>query len=140
VSCRQRDAATHTARLQVGWYIIFMASEGGRGEVVAKRTEERKRADREGRKHQKKEQVHKIEDINILFENFFRPTNVWRPVADAYRKKYHTEYMPSGEGRFLRWHEIMRKANLYESGASDNGLPGVLFPIREPLFGWSYLC
>ena len=27
-------AATHTARLQVGWYIIFMASEGGGGEVV----------------------------------------------------------------------------------------------------------
>jgi hypothetical protein len=28
VSCHQRDAATHTARLQVGWYIIFMASPG----------------------------------------------------------------------------------------------------------------
>ena len=26
--------ATHTARLQVGWYIIFMASAGGGGEVV----------------------------------------------------------------------------------------------------------
>jgi hypothetical protein len=34
VSCRQRDAATHTSRLQVGWYIICMASEGGGGEVV----------------------------------------------------------------------------------------------------------
>ena len=27
MSCHQRDAATHTARLQVGWFIIFMASE-----------------------------------------------------------------------------------------------------------------
>ena len=27
MSLRQRDTATHTARLQVGWYIIFMASE-----------------------------------------------------------------------------------------------------------------
>ena len=36
MSCRQRDAATHTARLQVGWYIIFMASEGGGGEVVGR--------------------------------------------------------------------------------------------------------
>jgi len=34
VSCRQRDAATHTARLQVGWYIILMASDGGGAEVV----------------------------------------------------------------------------------------------------------
>ena len=33
MSCRQRDAATHTACLQVGWYIIFMAAEGGGGEV-----------------------------------------------------------------------------------------------------------
>jgi hypothetical protein len=34
----KRDAATHTARLQVGWYIIFMASEseGGGGEVVGR--------------------------------------------------------------------------------------------------------
>ena len=31
-------AATHTARLQVGWYIIFMASEGGGGEVVSDAT------------------------------------------------------------------------------------------------------
>jgi hypothetical protein len=82
-----------------------------------KRTEERKRAEREGRKHQKKEQVHKIEDINILFENFFGPKNVWGPIADAYLKKYHTEYMPIEEGMFLRGHEIVRKANLYESGA-----------------------
>ena len=34
---RQRDAATHTERLQVGWYIIFMASEGGGREVVERR-------------------------------------------------------------------------------------------------------
>jgi len=36
MSCRQRDAATHTAHLQVGWYIICMASEGGGGEVVGR--------------------------------------------------------------------------------------------------------
>ncbi len=36
MSCRQRDVATHTARLQVGWYIIFMAFEGGGGEVVGR--------------------------------------------------------------------------------------------------------
>ncbi len=36
MSCRQRqrDAATHTARLQVGWYIIFMVFKGGGGVVV----------------------------------------------------------------------------------------------------------
>lgn len=39
------------------------------------------------------------------------------------------------EGRFLRGHEIVRKDNLYVSGASSNGVPGVLFPIREPLLG-----
>ena len=27
MSCHQRDATTHTARLQVGWYIILMASD-----------------------------------------------------------------------------------------------------------------
>jgi hypothetical protein len=34
VSCRQRDLATHTARLQVEWYIKFMASDGVGGEEV----------------------------------------------------------------------------------------------------------
>jgi hypothetical protein len=77
-------------------------------------------AERERRKHKKKEQLHKIEDINILFENFFRPKNVCKPIPDAYRKKYYTEYMPIREGGFLRGHEIMRKDNLYVSGASSN--------------------
>ncbi len=43
--------------------------------------------------------------------------------------------MPIGEGRFLRGHKIVRKENLYESGASSNGVPGMLFHIREPQLG-----
>ena len=102
----------------------------------AARTEERKIAERLRRKDKKKEQLHKVEDVNILFENFFGPKNVWGPIADAYRKKYYTEYMPIGEGRFLRGHEIVRKDNLYVSGvASSNVVPGVQIPIREPLLG-----
>ena len=101
----------------------------------AKCTEEQKTADKERRKHKKKEQLHKVEDINILFENFFGPKNVWGPIADAYRKKYYTEYMPIGEGRFLRGHKIVRKENLYESGALSNGVPVMLFHIREPQLG-----
>ncbi len=31
MSCHQRDAAAHTARLQVGWYILYMAVAGGVG-------------------------------------------------------------------------------------------------------------
>jgi hypothetical protein len=97
-------------------------------------TEEQKTAERERRK-QKKEQLHKVEDINILFENLFGPKNVWGPIADAYKNFFYTEYMPIGEGRFLRGHTIVRKENLYESGASINGVLGMLFPIQEPLLG-----
>ncbi len=60
---------------------------------------------------------------------------MWGPIADAYRKKHYTEYMPVGEGRFLRGHKIVRKENLYESGASSNGVPGMLFHILEPQLG-----
>jgi hypothetical protein len=95
----------------------------------------KKQQQREMMKHKKKEQLHKVEDINILFENFFGPKNVWGPIADAYKKNSYTEYMPIGEGRFLRGHKIVRKENLYESGASNKGVPGMLIPIREPLLG-----
>ena len=98
----------------------------------AKHTEEWKTAERERRKHKKKEQLHKVEEINILFENFFRPKNVWGPIADAYRKKYYTEYMPIGEGRLLRGYKIVRTDNLYVSGTLSNGVPGMLFHIWEP--------
>jgi hypothetical protein len=60
---------------------------------------------------------------------------VWGPTADVYRKKYYTEYMPNGEGRFLRGHKIVRKKNLYESGALSNGVLGMLFHIWEPQLG-----
>jgi hypothetical protein len=60
---------------------------------------------------------------------------VWGPIADAYKKKYYTEYMPIGKGRFLRGHKIVRMENLYESGALNNGVLGLLFPIWEPMLG-----
>ena len=54
------------------------------------------------------------EDIEVLFENFFGEDRSWGPIADAYKEKYSTLYMPIGDGRFLYGHEIVRKADLYE--------------------------
>jgi hypothetical protein len=62
----------------------------------AKPTEEQKTADKERGKYKKKEQIHKVEDINILFENFFGPKNVWGPIADALGKSITQNTCPLG--------------------------------------------
>ncbi len=81
------------------------------------------------------------EDMNILFENYFRKNRTWGPIADSYRKKYHSAYMPIGEGKFLYEHAILRKKNLYETSDSKSNDKGttrdILVPIRDPPRGCS---
>ena len=101
---------------------------------VEKERVKRKKMDRQNRKQ-------RDEEMNILFKNFFGENRIWGPIADSYRKKYYSTYMPINDGRFLHEHAILRKENLYETSASklnDKGTPGdILVPIRDPLRGCS---
>ncbi len=94
----------------------------------------RKKMDRQNRKQRDK-------DMNILFENFFGENRIWGPIADLYRKKYYSTYMPIGNGRFLHEHAILRKENLYKTSSSKlngNRMTGdILVQIRDPLGGCS---
>jgi hypothetical protein len=97
----------------------------------AKREEEKRHAKKEREKRKKMElqnRKQRDEDMNQLFENFFGEKRTWGQIADSYRKKYCSAYMPVGEGRFLYEHTILRKENLYETCTG-----GVLVPIRDPL-------
>ncbi len=111
--------------------------------VFAKREEEKCLAEKERVKKSKIDRLkrkERDEDIELLFENFFGKNRSWGPIADAYKEKYSTLYMPIGDGRFLYEHAIVRKANLYENRNTRNGTSTgktgeVLVPIREPMLG-----
>ena len=120
----------------------------------AKREEEKRLAEKERVKQNKMDRLkrkERDEDIEVLFENFFGEDRSWGSIADAYKEKYSTLYMPIGDGRFLYGHEIVRKADLYEKRniwigtttsksrreeTNDHCKTGeMLVPIREPLLG-----
>jgi len=114
--------------------------------VFAERMEEKRLAEKERARKKKIDKLkrkERDEDIEVLFENFFGENRVWGPIADEYKEKYSTRYMPIGDGRFLYEHEIVRKRNLYEisgrasarSGGTSSGSKDVLVPVREPLLG-----
>ena len=97
----------------------------------AKREEEKRQIERERATLKKMEKLNKKqrdEDLNVLFENFFGENRTWGPIAESYKTKFHTAYMPIGEGRFLHEHTIWRKENLYERLTG-----GVMVPIKDPL-------
>ncbi len=81
----------------------------------AKREEEKRQIERERALLNKMEKLNKKqrdEDLNVLFEIFFGDNRTWGPIAESYKTKLHTAYMPIGEGRFLHEHTIWRKENL----------------------------
>ncbi len=75
----------------------------------------------------------KIEDTNILFENVFGPNRVCSPIASMHRKKYFTDYMPIGVGKFLHGHSIVRKADVYVYETSSDSMTRTSVPIKDPL-------
>jgi hypothetical protein len=92
-------------------------------EEFAKREEGKRCIERERerlRKMEKKNEKQRNEDLNVLFENFFGENKIWGPISESYRTKFHTAYMPIGEGRFLHKHTIWRKENFYVKKIGGN--------------------
>ncbi len=97
----------------------------------AKREQEKRQIERERASLKKMEKLNKKqrdEDLNVLFENFFGENRTWGPIAESYKTKSHTAYMPTGEGRFLHEHTIWRKENLQERLTG-----GGMVPMKDPL-------
>ena len=97
----------------------------------AKREEDKRQMERERARRKRMEALNKKqrdEDLNVLFENFFGENRTWGPMAESYKTKFGSAYMPIGEGRLLFEHTILRKENLYERLAG-----GVTVPIKDPL-------